>query len=98
MYEGLSLANTDLIFGRLDADLILTGMVMDYQDYHGFSIKPKVVFSTQLIERKSREVVWSSNSNNKGDDGVFFFDWGSVNMTHTMASQMVRSVVEMIAE
>ncbi len=98
MDDGLSLANADVIFSRLNADLILTGKVMDYQDYQGTSGKPKVDFSAQLIERKSREVVWSAKSYNHGDDGVFFFDWGRVNTAYAMASQMVQLAVEDIVK
>jgi TolB-like protein len=98
MDDGLSLANAGAFFSRLDADLVLTGKVMDYQDYQGAAGKPKVDFSAMLIERKSREVVWSSKSYNEGDDGVYFFDRGKVNTAHTMASEMVHHVVEMIVE
>jgi TolB-like protein len=88
MDDGVSLANADAIFAILDADLILSGKVIDYQDYQGVWGKPKVDFSTVLIERKSREVVWGSNSYNEGDEGVFFFDRGRVNTAYRMASQM----------
>jgi len=98
MHDGLSLANADIVFSILNADLILTGKVIDYQDYEGSSGTPKVDFSALLIERKSREVVWSSKSYNQGDDGVFFFDVGRVNTAHVMASEMVSNVVDMIAE
>jgi len=92
MEDGVSLANADAIFAILDADIIVSGRVMDYQDYEGIWGKPKIDFSTVLIERKSREIVWGSNSYNEGDDGVFFFDRGRVNTAHAMASQMVRSI------
>ena len=98
MEDGLSLANADVVFSKLNADLILTGRVMDYLDYQGPSGNPKVDFSVQLIERKSREVVWSSKSYNQGDDGVFFFDLGKVNTAHSMTSEMVYHVVDMIVE
>jgi TolB-like protein len=97
MQDGVSLADADAIFATLNADLLVSGRVMDYQDYQGVSGKPKVGFSTMVIERKSREVVWSSNSYNEGDDGVFFFDWGRVNTAHAMASQMVHLVAKMMA-
>jgi len=98
MDDGLSLANADITFSVLNADLILTGQVLDYQDYEGSFGKPKVDFSALLIERKSREVVWSSKSYNQGDDGVFFFDVGRVNTAHVMASEMASNVVDMISE
>jgi hypothetical protein len=82
----------------LNADLILSGDVTDYEDYQGIWGKPKVSFSAQLIEKKSREVVWSSYSYNEGDDGVFFFDLGRVNTASVMVSQMVRWIGEMLAK
>jgi TolB-like protein len=88
--QGVSLINAESIAGLLNADLILAGDVTDYEDYQGVWGKPKVSFSAQLIDRKSREVVWSSNSYNEGDEGVFFFDMGRVNTASAMVSQMVR--------
>jgi TolB-like protein len=94
MEDGVSLSQADVLFGAINADLILSGRVIEYEDYQGSYGKPKVEFSAQLIERKSREVVWSSNSYNAGDDGVFFFDRGRVNTAHVMASQMTRLIGE----
>ena len=96
MDEGVSLANADVLFDTLQADLIVSGKVLDYQDYQGGWGKPKVDFSVIVIEKKSREVVWSSTSYNEGDDGVFFFDHGRVNTAYVMASQMTRSIGERI--
>ena len=96
MQDGISLADADALFAGLDADLLVSGRVMDYQDYQGAWGKPKVDFSSMVIERKSREVVWSSDSHNEGDDGVFFFDRGRVNTAHAMASQMVQRVGKMM--
>jgi len=62
MDDGVSMANADIIFSKVNADLILTGKVMDYHDYQGSSGTAKVDFSTMLIDRKSNEVVWSSKS------------------------------------
>ena len=96
MRDGVSLADADALFAGLNADLLVSGRVMDYQDYQGAFGKPKVDFSATVIERKSREVVWSSDSFNEGDDRVFFFDWGRVNTAHAMASQMVQRVGKMM--
>ena len=94
--EGISLANADALFATLNVDLILAADVNEYQDYQGIFGTPKVDFFAQLIDRKSRSVVWSSVSHNQGDDGVFFFDRGSVNTAHAMASQMTRWIGEMM--
>jgi hypothetical protein len=96
MQDGISLADADALFAGLNADLLVSGRVMDYQDYRGAWGKPIVDFSSMVIERKSREIVWSSDSHNEGDDRVFFFDRGRVNTAHAMASQMVRRVGKMM--
>ena len=96
--QGVSLVNADSIAGLLNADLILAGDVTDYEDYQGVWGTPKVSFSAQLIERKSREVVWSSDSYNEGDEGVFFFDLGRVNTASVMVSQMAQRIGRMILQ
>jgi len=98
MGDGISLADAHLISRLLDVDLILSGKVMDYQDFQGRLAKPKVDFSAEIFEQKSREVVWAVQSFNYGDDGVFFFDWGRINTAYVMATQMVQLAVdEMVA-
>jgi len=98
MDDGLSLAQADILFSKLDADLILAGKIFDYQDYVGLFGRAKVDFSALLIERKSREVVWSCESHHVGDEGVFFFDWGKIHTAHKMASGMVVSALETLVE
>ena len=96
MEQGVSLANAELILDLLNADLVVSGKVADYEDYQGTWGKPKVNFTAQLIERRSQEVLWSSHSYNEGDDGVFFFDRGKVNTAHAMASQMIQWIGKMM--
>jgi len=98
MDDGLSMAQAELLFDKLNVDLILTGRIFDYQDYRGVTGTPKVDFSSLLLERKSREVVWACERHNVGDDGVFFFDWGKINTAHRMASEMVASALETLVE
>ncbi len=98
MIEGISLTDADLVSNSLEADLVLTGRVMDYQDYQASWGKPKVDFSVTVVERKSRKVVWNSYSHNEGDDGVFFFDWGRVNTAHAMMAKMARAIGEMMVK
>lgn len=94
MSEGVSLPDTDTILNTVNADLVLNGEVLDYQDYQGPEANPKVDFSVLFIERNTRKVVYSSYSQNTGNDGVVLFDWGKVNTAHAMASQMARAVGE----
>ena len=93
MQEGVSGPQADLLFSMLDVDLLLSGSVSEYQDAElpGGS---SVGFSVLAFDGKSRKVVWSSRSHNRGNDGVFFFNLGEVETAAAMASQMVWSVVE----
>jgi TolB-like protein len=90
MYEGISSSDIDLIASNINADLILTGKVMDYQDDIALYSKPKVDFSVMLIDRSSKKIIWASRSRNTGNDAVTLFDWGSVNSANVMVSEMVR--------
>jgi TolB-like protein len=96
MDQGVSLADAEAIFATLDADLVVSGDLITYQDYQGALGTPKVDFSVLFVDGKGRKVVWSSTSYNTGDDGVFFFDTGRVNIAHAMASQMIRWIGEMM--
>ncbi len=98
MDRGLSVSDADLLFQSADVDLIIGGTVYAYEDNRGSYGAPKVEFFVQVFEKKSREVVWSSDSYNKGDDGVFFFDVGRITTAESMAAQMVRNVVAMMVE
>lgn len=98
MNDGISLADADALFSRLEADLIVTGTVITYQDYEGSGGSPIVEFTTLVIEKQSREVVWSSRSHQQGDDLVVFFDWKKVNTAHGLASAMVRDTVSILLE
>jgi TolB-like protein len=94
MEGGLSLPQADILHAALEVDLVVTGIVTEYQDSIGGEGNPKVEFSARVFDMKTRQIVWSSSSFNRGDDGVFFFNLGKVNTAHEMASGMVRSVVE----
>jgi hypothetical protein len=100
MQGGLSDPQAGLLFSRLESDFLLSGLVAEYQDYEGGTGgQAKVTFSVQVFDMKSRRVVWSSRSYNRGDDGVFFFDVGEVKTAAAIASEMAWAVIErMISE
>ena len=50
-----------------------------------------------LIDKRSRQVVWSSESYNDGRDGIGLFERGVSKTAHAMATQMVRITTDMIA-
>lgn len=97
MEGGVSIADAELVGAILEADFVLAGRVIRFEDYEGPEVTPRVEFSTVLIERKTRRVVWSSHSDNAGTDGVSFFGLGRSSTAHIMATQMARFVIEQIA-
>jgi hypothetical protein len=94
MTDGVSLADTDLILNAVNADLVLNGEVLEYHDARGGDGAPRIDFSVLFIERRSRRVLYSSYSHNRGDDRVFFFDWGRVNSAHAMAAHMAGAIAD----
>lgn len=94
MEEGLSMRQADLIHNSLQADFIFTGKVAEYRDGGGI---PLLEFDVLVFDRKSKKVVWTSWSANKGDDGVFFFDLGHVRTAAALASRMTKAVVQDMA-
>ena len=98
MDGGPSLRDAETIAALMEADFVLGGRVTRYQDYEGAGGRPRVEFSTVLIERKTRKVVWSSDSYNAGGDGVRFFERGTSKTAHAMATQMVRLTTEKMAD
>jgi TolB-like protein len=98
MDSGPSVRDAETVAALMDADFVLGGRVTRYVDYEGAGGVPRVEFSTVMIERKTRKVVWSSDSYNEGSDGVLFFGRGTSKTAHAMATQMVRLTAEMIAD
>jgi TolB-like protein len=92
MPAGPSLENTEALSNddSLGVDLVLSGVVFDYQDAVGI---PKVDFSVTMFEKESGRVVWSSRSYGTGDEGVLFFDLGTVHTAHQLASELVRGTI-----
>jgi hypothetical protein len=93
MNKGVSLNQADLISNNLETDFVLTGRVFDYLDVQGFAAAPSVDFSAQMMERRSKRIVWTSKSYNKGDEGVWFYDWRRIYTANRLAGGMVKSVV-----
>lgn len=92
MPEGVSVQDVDIMLVSLNADFVLTGKVLEFENYIGAGT-PNVDFNTWVFERRSKKMVWASRSYNRGTDGVFFFDWGKVNTVGILASKMAESVV-----
>jgi hypothetical protein len=89
MESGVSLDTARVVTELLRTDLVLTGYVRDYDD----GSIPKVDFTVLLLDNANSEVLWQSTSHNQGNDGVFFFDAGSVGTAAGLACRMAREVV-----
>jgi hypothetical protein len=94
MDGGISLTDGETVAALLEADFVLGGRVIRYVDYEGPGGTARVDFSTVLIERRTRRVVWSSTSYNDSGDGVGMFGRGTSRTAHAMATQMVRLTAE----
>ena len=94
--EGLSLAQADFLRETLDADLAVTGRVLEYSDF-GAGTVPRVTFSVWVLDLRRREVVWSGHSASRGYDGVVFFEAGRVRSARALAGGMVRAAADELA-
>lgn len=90
---GVSLPQADLLKVMVDADLVVSGIVTDYDEVGAGGRGPYVAFSVRGFDTRAAEVVWSSVSHNRGNDGVFFFGGGRVSSAHRLSGEMARAVV-----
>lgn len=93
MEGGVSLDQVRSIVGALGADLVVAGDVLGYDDAASGGA-PRVNFTTTLLDGHSGKIAWQSTSYNHGDDGVFFFDLGTVHTAEALTCRMVRSTVD----
>jgi hypothetical protein len=90
--DGPSVPETDILRLILESDVILFGEVIRYQEAGPLG-PPFVDFSLRAIDASTRQVIWSSISYSRGNQGVFFFDLGRVHTAHELASKMTRALV-----
>ncbi len=95
MPGGVSLETVRLIVGELGAQLVLSGMVLDFDEDVSMQ-GPSIRFSATMIDAGTSEVIWSSRSANRGDDGVFLFGLGRVRTAPELACRMVASTVDQL--
>jgi hypothetical protein len=95
---GLSRPHLELVLRTTEADLVLTGTVIRYLDSRLPMVYPEVEFSVQVFERVSKEVVWSSRSVGRGDDGVYFFDVGKRSTACKLAAELTQATITEMTE
>jgi len=95
MPGGVSLETTRLIVGELGAGIVLSGMVLDFDESPGVK-GPTIRFSATMLDAGSGEVLWNSRSSNRGDDGVFLFGLGRIRTPQDLTCRMVASTIDEI--
>jgi hypothetical protein len=91
---GISLETTRLILGGLGADMVLSGVVLDFDE--GGRAGATIRFRAMLLD-SGGDVLWSSSSFNRGDDGVFMFGLGRVGNSQDLTCRMVTGVTDRLA-
>jgi TolB-like protein len=91
--EGPSIPQADLLRSLLQVDVVLFGDVTEYTETGAGAAEPEIDFSVRAIDTARRQVVWSSVSHARGDDGIFFFGLGRVPTAHALATEMARGLV-----
>lgn len=94
--EGVSLAQADVLRALLEADLVVSGTVTEYERQGSGPGTPFVGFSARAIDTATRQVVWTSYSFAKGDDGFRLFEAGRIRSVGRIASELARGVVETV--
>ncbi len=93
---GVSLETARELLGALEADLVLSGTVLEYEDLGG-RLGPRVRFGAVLLDGHTGKVVWQSTSYSQGSDGTFLFDIGSVATGGELLCRMVAGVMRQLA-
>ncbi len=84
---GASPGTARLLSKVLKADLVVSGVVRDYDD------SPVIGFSAEAIDPKTEETVWEATSYNHGDDAEALFGTGRISTANVLACRMVRAAI-----
>lgn len=89
---GISLAQTDVLAGILEVDLVITGRVQEFRERIPGG-PPVVEFNAYGVDVPRRKVAWLARTYAQGRHGVYFFDAGEVRSVGRLARETVRAVV-----
>jgi hypothetical protein len=89
---GLSLAQADALRVGLDPDFLVTGRVLHFTD-RGPDTAPQVAFSLRVLDVRSRQALWSSFGDVRGNEGVVAFDIGRYRCAHALSRDMAEAAV-----
>ena len=88
---GVTLDRARLIQELVNADLLLTGTVHTFVEGSGTSA-PRVEVTIEVSDRRDSELVWRSDSEGRGDRGVFFFEVGRVATAADVTCRLAQAV------
>ena len=91
--EGLSVPQADLLRALLGVDIALFGEVTQYLETGSGVPEPEIGFSVRAIDTATRQVVWSSISHRRGEDGVVFFGLGRVPTARRLSARLAQALV-----
>lgn len=88
-------AQIDTLASRLNLDFILTGSVLEFEEYDNSYLGriPQVSFNCRLIDCRSKKTVWVATNNGRGDRGEVAFGIGAIKSSEALARQMVEDAV-----
>ncbi|WP_243371561.1 hypothetical protein [Geotalea sp. SG265] len=98
MEGGMSNANADVIFDVLQANVVVTGKVLEYQDARGEAGIPVVEFSASMLDKASHMTVLATDSYNTGEERVHFFNIGRISTASCLAGEMIRGIVDRLRQ
>jgi hypothetical protein len=93
MEGGVSIDSAVAVLGSLGADLVLSGFVRQLTEQAGLGL-PSVEFGVNVLDRQTRELVFSSTSSATGDSGVWAFGLGRVKSSNALVCRMAREVLD----
>ena len=85
----------DTLAKELDLDFILTGTVLEYEEFDNNYLGkvPQVSFNCRLVDCRTKKSVWVASSNGQGDKGEIAFGIGAVRSSDGLARGMVEKAV-----
>ncbi|HMK49898.1 MAG TPA: hypothetical protein VK435_07580 [Thermodesulfovibrionales bacterium] len=90
----INLKSSEAVAGLAGVDGIVVGCVDAYREGSGVSTPPEVEISARLINARQGKILWSGNSQVKGDDSVIMLDWGRIWSPENVAHKAVRELVK----
>ncbi|MCK4738551.1 MAG: hypothetical protein KAT46_01255 [Deltaproteobacteria bacterium] len=105
MVGQLGLEDLQVLGKRLRVDGVITGTVEEFSEGIEFattrsrtkrSSTPVVSISARMIESQTGRTVWASHNKKRGDDYTLIFDIGEVKMATSLASKVIKEMIETI--